>query len=196
MFQQSPIPSHAHKAYQWHAIDVRNREQELFDWSFATFEAIQRSEFSQIIPITQDKRIIIVEEEQPRVGIFYGLIGGTIEKWDDPLYTIHKEAREETGMQIHHIQEIYQVPLYGSRGKAYGYITHDFSFPYAKTPEPWEKIQTKEVSFDEFIDLLTHDRRRSIECSRRIIKNYLLKNNKQWLYNLFFSWITNNSPTP
>jgi ADP-ribose pyrophosphatase len=187
MFQPNPIPSHARKVYEGHAVNIRNREQELFDWSLTTFEAIQRSEFSQIIPITQDKKIIIVEEQQPRVWSFYGLIGGSIEKGDDPVYTIHKEAREETGMKINQIQELYTVPLYWSVWKGYGYISHDFSFPYTKTPEPGEKIQIKEIVFDEFLTMIVHDKRRSIECSRRIIKNYLIKNNKQWLYKLFFN---------
>lgn len=186
MFQQKPIPEGAKKVYQWYNTNIRNREQERFDGSFATFETIQRRSFSQILPITQENKIIIVHEEQPRIGEFYWLIWWCIEDWHSPEETIHKESQEEVGMQIHTMQKLYQSPIYGSIGEAYGYITHDFSFPYETAQEPWEKITMLQIDFDQFLDMIISDQRRPIEFTYRIMKNYLIYNNKQGLYKLLF----------
>lgn len=187
MFNQKPIPKNAKKVYEWHSIKIRERDQQCFDGTYALFQTVQRKEFAQILPITQDNKIIIVHEEQPRIGEFYGLIGWCIEYWDSPEQTIHKEAREETGMQIHTIKELYTSPIWGSIGNAYGYITHDFSFPYKTEQEPWEKITMMYVDFEEFITMIISDKRRSTEFSYRIMKNYLIHNNKQELYNFLFN---------
>lgn len=52
----------------------------MFDGSYGDFDIVERKNFAQIIPITKDNKIIIVKEEQPRIGEFYGLIGGTQEE--------------------------------------------------------------------------------------------------------------------
>jgi len=187
MFNQNPIPENAKKAYQWHSINIREREQQLFDWSYAPFQTIQRKEFAQILPVTQDNKLIIVHEEQPRIGEFYGLIGWSIELWDTPEQTINKEAREETGMQIHTLKDLYTSPIWGSIGTAYGYITHDFSFPYETAQEPWEKITMIQVDFEQFLTMIVSDKRRSTEFTYRVMKNYLINNNKEWLYKLLFN---------
>ncbi len=186
MFQQKPIPKNAKKVYEWYNTNIRNREQELFDWTFATFETIQRREFSQIIPITPDNKIIILEEEQPRVWSFYWLIGWTKEDGDTAEDTIHKEAREETGMKIHTMRKLYTTPHHGILWCSHCYITNDFSFPYPTTREPGEKIKTKEISFDKFLEYIVSDKRRPIEFTYWIMKNYLIKNDKAWLYKLLF----------
>ncbi len=187
MFNQKPIPDSAKKIYQWHSIAIRERDQELFDGTSALFQTVQRKEFAQILPITPNNKIIIVHEEQPRIGEFYGLIGWCIEPWDSPEQTIHKEAREETGMKINTCKELYISPIWGSVGNAYWYITHDFTFPYKTEQEPWEKITIVEVDFEQFLTMIVSDQRRSVEFTYRIMKNYLIHNDKQGLYDILFN---------
>lgn len=186
MFPQKPLPTNAKKVYQWHNINLREREQELFDGSYWLFQTVERKEFAQILPVTQDNKLIIVHEEQPRIGEFYGLIGWCIEHGDSPEETAHKEAREEVGMKIHSLQPLYISPIYASIGKAYGYITYDFSFSYETNQEPGEKITTLELDFEQFLTMIVSDQRRPIEFTYRVMKNYLIHNDKQGLYNLLF----------
>jgi len=189
MFIQKPLPANAKKTYQWHNINIREREQQRFDGTFSSFQTVERKEFSQILPVTQDNKLIIVHEEQPRIGEFYGLIGWCIEPWDTPEQTIHKEAREETGMKINSLKKLYTSPIWGSLGNAYGYLTHDFSFPYKTEQEPGEKITMLYVDFDQFLTMIVSDQRRPIEFTYRVMKNYLIHNNKIWLYNTLFNTI-------
>jgi hypothetical protein len=89
-------------------------------------------------------------------------------------------------MKIESLHKLYTSPLYGSIGNAYGYITHDFSFPYETQQEPGEKITMIQVDFDQFLTMIVSDQRRPIEFSYRVMKNYLIHNDKKGLYKLLF----------
>ena len=93
----SRIPSHARCVFSGVLFDVFQWEQELFDGSTATFEAVRRLPSVQILATTPDDRVILLREEQPFVGRFVAVPGGRIDRGHTPEETVLRELREELG---------------------------------------------------------------------------------------------------
>ncbi len=91
------IPENAKRIYKWHHIELRNWEQELFDGSVDTFEGLKIRDFVHTI-IVRDDKILIAEEEQPRIGKFYSFVSGSIDDGYTPLEAAAKELEEEAGI--------------------------------------------------------------------------------------------------
>lgn len=59
------IPDHAQLVFTGKTFDVYQWEQEMFDGSTKTFEKLRRNHSIDIVAVDQDKKIYILEEEQP-----------------------------------------------------------------------------------------------------------------------------------
>jgi len=57
-------------------FDVYQWDQELFDGSTTTFEAVRRIPSVQILATTPERELILLREEQPYVGAFVAVPGG------------------------------------------------------------------------------------------------------------------------
>ncbi|MFT4282899.1 MAG: NUDIX hydrolase [Candidatus Woesearchaeota archaeon] len=91
------IPKHAKKVFEGVLFRVYQWEQEMFDGSFETFEAIKRLPGVQIIAVKEDE-FIFLKESQPHRGSFLSLSGGMFDSWnEDPLDAARRELLEETG---------------------------------------------------------------------------------------------------
>ncbi len=146
------IPDNAKKVFEGILFDVYQWEQKMFDGSYATFEAIKKLASIQIIAITTNKKIILLNEEQPHNGKFISLPGGKLERSETPLENAQKELREETGMQAE-IFEFYKETNFGStiNWPTYYYIARECKKVQDPELEPGEKITIMELNFDEFI---------------------------------------------
>ncbi len=92
------IPDNAKLVFKGIVFDVYQWEQELFDGSFSTFEAIKRQPSVTVIA-EMDGKIIFNNEEQPGKPAFSALPGGRIETEDTPLSAAKRELLEETGFE-------------------------------------------------------------------------------------------------
>ena len=91
------LPNNAKKVFEGVMFDVYQWDQKQFDGSIKVFEAVKRKESAQIIAVTVDKKIVLLEEEQPHQGKFLSLPGGICET-DNPGVDAKRELLEETGM--------------------------------------------------------------------------------------------------
>ena len=151
------IPSHAKLVFQGVIFDVYQWEQEMFDGTKEIFEAIKRPGTVQVIPTKGDK-ILLSFEEQPGKPRRITFLGGRMEKDEEPLAAAKRELLEESGMESKN-WELYRS--YQSGGKIewpfYVYIAHDVQKVAKPHLDAGEKIDIKEVTFDEFIEIITSE---------------------------------------
>ncbi len=146
------IPDHATCVFRGILFDVYQWEQELFDGSTTTFEAITRIPSVQIIATTPDERIVLLREEQPYVGSFVSLPGGQVDRGMTAEQAAQNELREELGMKCEDLV-LWREKVFSS---AIHWASHDFIAKrcrqvQAPEQEPGEKIEPFLVSFDEFL---------------------------------------------
>lgn len=157
------IPDHAklvfkgvlHHIYQW--------EQEVFDGSFQTFEAIKKNDSVTIVAVVGDK-IIINNEEQPGKPPFLALPGGMGEEGSSPLEDAKRELLEETGYESDD-----WIEWFSSDVLNHGKIEWNNHFFVArnckKTGEPHldpgEKIEVTLVTFDGFLEFRNNPKARN-----------------------------------
>ena len=98
------LPDNAKRVFKGILFDVYQWEQTLFDGSTATFEAIKRLGSVQLIALTPENKIILLNEEQPFIGSFISVPGGQIEENEEPEDTAKKELLEELGMKAESLE--------------------------------------------------------------------------------------------
>ena len=90
------IPDTATLVFKGIAFDTYHWDQQMFDGSTATFEAIKKRDSATIIAVVGDS-ILVNDEEQPGKDAFQALPGGVSEEGDSPLECAKRELLEETG---------------------------------------------------------------------------------------------------
>lgn len=149
------IPSQAKRAFQGKIFDVYQWEQKMYDGSTHTFERIKRPDTVLIIPVTDDGKIIICNQEQPDREPFLGMIGGQINRGEQPLEAGKRELLEETGYTSDDWVLYEQTqPFTKMEWEIYTYIAKNCQKTAEQNLDPGEKITLKFVELDEFIELL------------------------------------------
>lgn len=148
------IPKHAKQVFKGTIFDVYQWKQKLYDGSTTTFEALKRPATIQIIPIYQGS-ILLSHEEQPGKSRTYTFFGGRQEEGEDPLFTAKRELLEETGLESKNWE---LIKTYHAEGKidwtTYFYVARDCVKVASQKLDAGEKIEIKEVHFDEFLNIL------------------------------------------
>lgn len=176
-----PIPPNARRVFKGVLFDVYQWEQELFDGAIATFEKIKRADTVVIFPVTKEKQIVIVEEQQPGEKPFISLPGGRIEEGEHPLEAARRELLEETGYASER-WTLWDARHIGSKidWANYLFLAKDCE----KIMEPQdeggralrslgvggEKITLHLVSFDEFVGIARDERFRNIETALMLFR--------------------------
>lgn len=151
------IPDHAKKVFDGIIFDVYQWEQELFDGSTATFEALKRPNTVEVIPVLGDK-IVLAEQEQPGKGKYMSLLGGRQDDDEAPLVTGQRELLEEAGIEASSWTEWKQYNLYGKMDwTMYLFIARECKVLHPPQLDPGERINPIEVRFDEFIEIATQE---------------------------------------
>ena len=149
------IPDNAKLVFKGVIFDVYQWQQELFDGSQATFEALKRPGTVQVIPTVGD-RVLLSYEEQPGKPRRHTFFGGRMEEGEEPLTAIKRELLEETGLQSDD-WELYKE--YVSGGKIiwpiYLYVARNCRKVTEPRLDPGEKIDIKEFGFEEFVDIVS-----------------------------------------
>jgi ADP-ribose pyrophosphatase len=151
------LPPLAKKVFQGKIFSVYQWEQKLYDDTTATFEMLKRPGTIQIIPTFEDK-IYVSYEEQPTKPLSLSLLGGRQEPDEDALVTAKRELLEEAGLES---DDWELLKTYEFQGKIewplYYYVARNSKKVAEQHLDPGEKLEVKEVSFSEFIEMASSE---------------------------------------
>lgn len=149
------IPPKAVRAFKGQIFDIYQWEQEMYDGTTHTFERIKRPNTVIVIPVTEDGKIIICDQEQPDREPFLSMISGRIEEGEDPLVAGKRELLEETGYASTSWVLYDQIqPFTKMEWEIFTYVAKSSKKVAEQNLDGGEKIDLKFVNFDEFIELL------------------------------------------
>lgn len=181
MNPKNHIPTNAKLVFKWKIFDVYQWEQIMFDWTTKIFEKLKRNDTIDVLAITQDKKILILEEKQPWRKPFLWLIWWTCENWETPLQTAKRELLEET-WYISNEWKLFKKSQISSK------IIYNSNIFIAKNckkiqkqnlDEGWEIIKVKKVSWTKFLEIIINPKFKVKELTLEILKMiYLWKENK------------------
>lgn len=177
------IPDNAKKVFKWKTFDVYQWEQEMFDWTTKTFEKLKRNDSIDIVAVSEDNKIFILEEQHPWREPFFWLVWWTCEDWETPIETAKRELLEETWL-ISNDWELFWAYIRSSRidHKSNIFIARDCKKVENQNLDSWEKINVKKVNWDEFLKIIANPKFRvqefALEALRKIFiwKEEELKN--------------------
>jgi ADP-ribose pyrophosphatase len=182
-----PIPKEAKRVFKGKIFDVYQWEQELFDGSKAIFEKLKRPDTAYVIPVTIDKKLILTEQMQPGRTSFIGLLGGRVEIGESPEESARRELIEEAGLEATTLQlwESFQF-LPKLDWAIYCFLAKDCRSVGDQCLDAGEKIKLLEVTFDEFIDLVSQENFGDLEIALKFLRiskdqNRLKKTKKLFL---------------
>lgn len=166
-----PLPKKAKRVFKGIIFDVYQWQQQLFDGSHATFEKLKRPDTVNILPITQDKKIILTKQHQPGHQPFIGSAGGRIDPGEAPLAAAKRELLEETGYKAKQwiLWDVVQ-PIPKIDWAIYTFIAKQCSKVAQISLDAGEKISLNRVSFPEYIKLVAQESYRDQEISLKILK--------------------------
>lgn len=149
------IPDNAEKVFQGVIFDVYQWQQKMFDGSYRTFEFLKRKHAAVAFCVFEDKTILINEEEQPGKPSFISLPGGGADAYDEePLDVIKRELKEETGYVASSWKEVHMETNFPKVDWTIHYfVAKDLKKVGTPQNDASEKITSKRISFDEFLNL-------------------------------------------
>ena len=164
------IPPHAKKVFSGVLYDVYQWEQELYDGTTTTFEALRRPWTVEIIPVIGDK-IAIERERQPGRDRYMTLISGRIEEGEYPLDGAKRELEEEAGIVASDWQLYTQFSV-GSKvdHTIYYYIARNCQVHGKQNLDAWEQIEVQYVDFDGFISFVQSEKNISVHFANHIFR--------------------------
>lgn len=172
---RQPIPEHAKKVFEGQLFDVFQWDQELYDGSTKVFEKVQRTDTTDIIAITEDEKIIILEQEQPGKGKFFSLPGGSVDRGEDPMDNARRELLEETGYETENISLWHSTQQVSKIDWAlYIFIARNCKKVSDQNLDGGEKIKVMLVSMREFIDMIIDQKIVLTPLTMQLLKDNLL----------------------
>lgn len=177
-----PIPSHAKCVFKGAIFDVYQWEQKMFDRTTQIFEKLKRSDSTMVIPITQEDKVVVLEQEQPGKEPFLGIPGGRVNEGEDVLEAAQRELLEETGLASDHFQLWdAQQPIAKVEWAVYTFIAKQCKKIQEPLADPGEKIKMREVSFEKFITLTLDKEFHDVEVTLRLAHEgiFTLQNGKR-----------------
>lgn len=172
------IPKHAKIVFSGIIFDVYHWEQEMFDWSFATFEAIKRKPWITVLPITKGGKILYIKELQPHMDDYAtGIVCWWCEKWENPDLAASRELEEETWYKA---EEMIKLSVYDDfwtykkiEGERHLYLALWCEKTSEQKLDAWEKIDTFEVDKKTFLDIVDNEFN---DYEKNFFKENFLKN--------------------
>lgn len=147
------LPGNAKRVFKGEIFEVWQWLQKMFDGSVAIFEMLKRPDTAVVIPVISDK-ILILRQSQPNKPNFLSLAGGRCEPGEKPLNTAKRELLEETGYVSRDWKLWREINPVGKMiWTIHTYIARDCLYWQTPRPDAGEKITSKLISYDEFLQL-------------------------------------------
>lgn len=168
---KQPIPENAKKVFSGILFDVYQWEQEQFDGTIKTFEKVKRQDTVGVLAVTTDQRIILLVQEQPGTKLFLGTPGGIIDPDEDVFEAAKRELLEETGM-VSEEWELFEAVQPASKidWAIFTFIARNCKKVTKPHLDSGEKIKLREVSWEEFLQLLLDESFRDHELILKALK--------------------------
>lgn len=166
------IPKDAKKVLSGVIFDVYQWQQKMFDGSYSTFEMLKRPDTVDILAVTKDKKILLLEQEQPGRDKFLCIPAGRVDKDETPLEAAKRELLEETGYKATSYELLYTSQPAGSfiDWILYGFVAKGCQKVKDQNPDAGEKIKVREISFDEFVKTAGSKDFRDIELTLKVLR--------------------------
>lgn len=152
--EQPKLPPHARKVFEGTIHDTWQWEQELYDGSVATFEALTRTDSVTVIAETEGK-FLVLSQEQPSLPPFTSFPGGRMDPGEEPLESAKRELLEETGY-VSEDWELLQThkPLPKMDWHIYQFVARNCRKAAEPHLDAGERIDVRQDSFDELFALI------------------------------------------
>ncbi len=165
------LPEKAKKVFTWIIYNVYHWEQELFDWSTATFEMLKRNFTIDVLPIWEDGMIYVSNERQPWRPPFLTFVWWCSEDWEVPLETAKRELMEEMWL---YSDEFELFTVYNNTWKIdydqYFYIARNCKQAWTQKLDAWEDIKISKVDWKWFLDTVADPRFRLKEFALDVFR--------------------------
>jgi ADP-ribose pyrophosphatase len=164
------IPPEAKRVFKGIIFDVYQWQQKMFDGSGATFEMLKRPNTIGVIAI-KDGKICVSVQSQPNHLDFYSLFGGRAEENEEPLATAKRELLEESGLVSDNwgLYKSYR-PAEKIDWEIYIYVARDCKKTEEMKLDSGEKIEMRELGFEEFVDFILSEKCNEDELKMDILK--------------------------
>jgi len=142
----------------------------MYDGTTETFEMIGRDHTIEVIPVMDDK-IVLIFEEQPLLPAKYSVVGGRQNKGEEPLESAKRELLEETGLVSDDWELVKQFYPYNKMDWIISrYIARNCRKVANQNLDPGEKIELKPVDFEEFMEIIVNDDFHSKDVTTDILR--------------------------
>ncbi|MFZ2593660.1 MAG: NUDIX hydrolase [Minisyncoccia bacterium] len=155
--KKTVIPADATKVFEGVLFDVYQWQQQRFDGTYATFERLARPDTVQVLAVTEDGNIVLLNEEQPDRNPYLSLPGGRMEAGEDPREACLRELKEETGY-VPQTCVLWSTvrPVSKMDWNVYTYIAKGCVKKSGQNLDAGEKISIREISPEAFLEIIFH----------------------------------------
>jgi len=144
----------------------------MFNWKKKIFEKAERSDTIDVIAVTKDWKILILEEKQPWREPFYWLVWWTCEENEQPIETAKRELLEETWMNTQVLELFWSYKISSKLAyESHIFIAKDCEKIQDQNLDDWgEIIKLKEMNWKEFLDFVASDKFKVKEFALEALK--------------------------
>lgn len=148
---------------QW--VHVECRQYRKPDGEILDFFVNKGANIVSVLGITDDRKVIVVEQYRPAVNtITIDLPGGAIKKHEAPITAAKREFQEETGLKINKLRKL--VSVYHDSGKSnqkkHFFVGNVYLMNSQKTNQLHDGCRSNFVSFDQLLAEIKRDGGRRI----------------------------------
>lgn len=182
---RQPLPKHAKLVYKGALFDVLQWRQKLYNGAFALYEKARRADTIAILAVTQDKKILVIREQQAGSKKVWELPGGRVDGGETPMQAAQRELLEETGYQAKKLKLWYSTLPFSQMD----WVIHTFVATGCKKIQPQrldpgEKITVHKVFWQKFTQLVLARKLRNPEIAIRLLQAKLQAKKMRALKNL------------
>lgn len=154
----------------------------MFDGKKKIWERLKRNHSIDIIAVSTEWEIYILEEQQPGRAPFYWLVWGTCEDGEEPIETAKRELLEETGL-VSDNWELFWKYTQSSRidCDSHIFIARNCTKKQGQNlDEGWELINFKKLNWKDFLQTVADPKFRAQEFALEVLR-YIFLNNEDEL---------------
>jgi len=144
----------------------------MFDGSFETFEKLDRPDTADIIPITTDRKILVLEQKQPDDRrSFWCFPGGVINRNEEPRTAARRELLEETGYEAGAL-ELWDtfMPLARIDWTIHTYIARHCKKTRLQHLDAGERIKVHAVTWPQLMTIIDKPDFRNIHIALHLLR--------------------------